>query len=53
MAVFKRYMHPDIHSSTIYNSQNMKATNPCPHHRKLIKDMKHMPSIILFSHKNE
>ena len=22
----KRYMHPSVHSSTIYNSQNMEAT---------------------------
>ena len=22
----KRYMHPYVHSSTIYNSQNMEAT---------------------------
>ena len=22
----KRYMHPDVHSSTMHNSQNMEAT---------------------------
>ena len=34
----KRYRHPNVHSSTIYNSQNMEATE-CPSAGKWIKNM--------------
>ena len=34
----KRYMHPNVHSSTIYNSQDMEATK-CPSTDKWIKKM--------------
>ena len=34
----KRYMHPNVHSSTIYNSQDMEATK-CPLTDELIKKM--------------
>ena len=34
----KRYRHPNVHSSTIYNSQNMEATD-CPSADEWIKNM--------------
>ena len=34
----KRYMHPYVHSSIIYNSQDMEQTK-CPSTEELIKKM--------------
>uniref|UniRef100_A0A8D0RIC8 DUF1725 domain-containing protein n=1 Tax=Sus scrofa TaxID=9823 RepID=A0A8D0RIC8_PIG len=31
----KIYMHPNIHSSTFYSSQDMKTTHKCPRTKKM------------------
>ena len=49
----KRYTHPDIHSSTIYNSQDMETTQ-VPIDRWMDKeDVVHIYSGILLSHKEK
>ena len=35
-------MHPNVHSSTIYNSQDMEATPKCPSTDEWIKTMWHI-----------
>ena len=45
----KRYMHPNVHSSTIHNSQDME----CPSAEEWIKKMWFIYNGILFSHKKE
>ena len=49
----KRYMHPIVRSSTIYNSQDMEATE-MPIDRRMDKeDVVHISNGILLSHKKE
>ena len=50
----KRYMHPNVHCSTVYNSQNVEATKTTEHgsNRGINKeDVVHIYSRILLSHK--
>ena len=49
----KRYMHPNVHCSTIYNSQDVEATW-MPINRGMDKeDVVHIYNAILLSHKKE
>ena len=48
----KRYMYPNIHCGTIYNNQDMEATEMSIE-RGVDKDMIHIPNGILLSHKKE
>ena len=47
----KRYMHPKVHSSTIYNSQDMEATEVSTNRRMNIEDVVYIHNGILLSHK--
>ena len=49
----KRYMYPYIHSSTIYNSQDMEATQVSIKRWTNKEDVGHIYCGILLSHKNE
>ena len=44
----KKYMHPNVHCSTVYNSQNMEATL-MPNNREDV----HIHNGVLLSHKKE
>jgi len=49
----EKYMHPDVHSSTTHNSQDMKATQ-VPISRWMTKDnVVSIPNGRLLSHKEE
>ena len=48
----KRYMHPNVHSSTIYNSKTWKQPK-CPSTEEWIKMWYHVYNGILLSHKKE
>ena len=48
----KRHMHPSVHCSTIYNSQDMEVTK-MPINREVDKDVVHIYSRTLLSHKKE
>ena len=48
----KRYMHPNVHCSTIYNSQDMEATEECPSTEEWIKKTLHIYTME-YSHKSE
>ena len=45
-------MHPNIHSSTIYNSQDVEATSVSIR-RGMHKDVVHIYNGLLLSHKND
>ena len=46
-------MHPNVHSSTIYNSQGMEATQVSINRWMDKEDVVHIHSGILLSHKKE
>ena len=48
----KRYMNPNVHSSTIYNSQDMETTQ-VPINRWMDKEVVYIYNGILFSHKQK
>ena len=48
----KRYTHPNVHCSTIYNSQDMETTK-CPSTEVWIKNVVPIYNVILLSHKKE
>ena len=49
----KRYMHPDVHCSTVYNSQDTEASS-MPIAKGMAKeDVVHIHNGILLSHKKE
>ena len=50
---FKRYMHPNVHCSTIYNNQDMEATLISINRGMDKEDVVHVCNGILFSHKRE
>ena len=47
----KRYMHPDVHCSSIYNSQDMEATQMSIDRGMDKENVVHINSGILLSHK--
>ena len=47
----KRYMHPNVHCSTIYNSQGMETTNTSTDRGMGKEDVVHIYSGILLSYK--
>ena len=49
----KRYMHPNVHNSTIYNSQDMEATQVSTDRWMDKEDVAHIYNGILISHKKE
>ena len=49
----KRYMHPNVHSSIIYNSQDMEAIHVSINRRMDKEDVAYIFSGILLSHKKE
>ena len=49
----KRYMHPNVHSNTIYNSQNMEATQMLIYRRMDKGDVVYIYNGILLSHIKE
>ena len=49
----KRYMHPSVHYSTIYNSQNLEATQMSINRGMDKKDVVRIYNRILLSHKKE
>ena len=51
--ILKRYLHPHVHSSTIYNSQDMETTKVSIHRQMNRENMVYMHSGILFSHKKK
>ena len=53
--ILKRYMYPSVHSSIIYNGQDMEATNvEVSNNRGMDKeDVVYIHSGILLSHKKE
>ena len=44
----KRNMHPSVHSSTVYNSQDMEATE-CPSTEEKVKEMWHIYILLTMS----
>ena len=48
----KRYMHPNVHCNTIYNSQDIEATRMSIN-RGMDKDVVHIYKGILLRHKKE
>ena len=48
----KRYMHPNVHTSVIYNSRDMKATSESIS-RGMDKDVVHIYNERLLGHKKE
>ena len=49
----KRYMHPNVQSSTVYNSQNMEATEMSMERGMDKEDVIHLYNGTLLSHKKE
>ena len=49
----KRYMHPKVHSSPIYNSQDMEVTKMSINRGTDKEDMVHICKGILLSHKRK
>ena len=49
----RRYMHPNIHSSTIYNSQHMEANQVSINRQTDKEEVKYIYNGILLSHKKE
>ena len=49
----KRHMHPSVHCSTIYNSQDMEATQVPINRWMDTEDVVHIHTGILLSHKKE
>ena len=49
----KRYMHPSVHCCTIYNSQDMEATQISIDRGMDREDAVHLYNGILFNHKKE
>jgi len=49
----KRYMHPGVHYSTIYNSQNLEATQMSINRGMDKKDVVRICNRILLSHKKK
>ena len=49
----KRYMHPNVHCSTIYKSQDREATEMSINRAMDKEDMVHIYNGILLSHKKE
>ena len=47
----KRYMHPSVHSSTIYNSQDMEATSVSINRGMDKEDVVYMYNGMLLGHK--
>ena len=48
----KRHRHPNVHSSTLYNSQDMEVTSVSIKRWMDKEDVVHIYSGILLSHKN-
>ena len=46
----KQYMHPSVHYSTVYNSQDMEATERSTDRRKDKDELVHVYNGILLSH---
>ena len=49
----KRYMHPNVHCSTIYNRQDMETTLRSIHREMDKEDVVHIHNGILLSNKKE